>query len=496
MSTLTGKTIGKYSLTERLGRGGMAEVYKAHHPKLGRTVAVKILHGYLAEGEDFLKRFEREARAVAALRHPHIVQIHDFDVDRETYYMVMEYFEGGTLQDRMAELARSGKYMPLSQVMEILKEIAGALDYAHKKGIIHRDIKPSNILLNDQGEAFLADFGIARMVSTTQFTTTGALIGTPTYMSPEQSKGDDLTVVSDIYSLGVILFELLTGRAPFVADTPLALIQKHISEPLPRITMLRPGLPAGVEAVVEKALAKEPAMRYQSAGELAQALAQALKTEDIANLDQEAAEKKKLAAQPTEKMDEAELPERKPLPTVVIGDATRAQIMGEAVAAQVPQPVTMEQPPEKKEIPFTPKKKTKSEKAAAPGWMKQLKSRPILFVLIGVVLVGILILVISSLSGGVSCATVEDCVVIANPLRDQGDLEGYLKYIDAALDRVPADRHPAYAGLWCDRGDVEKQLGQMDEAIRSFTNCMDWTQGDPALQMVRDRALMGLEGLR
>jgi hypothetical protein len=240
-------------------------------------------------------------------------------------------------------------------------------------------------------------------------------------------------------------------------------------------------------------------MRYQSAGELAQALAQALTAEDIAKLDQEAAEKKKrLATQPTEKMDEAALPERKSLPTVAMGEATRAQITGEPVAAQVPQPepVMMDQPPEKTGIPVTPRKKIKSEKAAAPGWMNRLKSRPVLFIVIGVVLVGVLILVISSLSGGVSCSTVEDCVAQANPLRDQGDLTGYLAYIAAAIDRVPADRHPAYAGLWCDRGDVERQLRQVDEAIRSFTSCMDWTQGDPALQPMRDRAAMALEELR
>ena len=502
MSTLTGKTIGKYTLTERLGRGAMAEVYKAYHPKLGRTVAVKIMHGYLAEGEDFLKRFEREARALAALRHPHIVQIHDFDVEQDNYYLVIEYFDGGTLQDRMAELARIGKFMPLGQVLEILKQIGEALDYAHQKGIIHRDIKPSNILLNTSGEAFLGDFGIARMVSSTQFTSTGSLIGTPTYMSPEQCKGLEITAASDIYSLGVILYELLTGRAPFLADTPLALIQKHVSEPLPLPGVLRPGLPPSVEAVVRKALAKDPVERYQSAGELAQALKQALPEDVVARLDQvEVGKTTSTMDQPTELMEAGDLPGRTQQPTMAIGDETRAEIAGipPAIQAARLEPSGFKKTAEQEGKPTPPtqeQKPERHEKPAAAEGKKRSMSRLILFGVIGVVLVGILVLVITNLPGGVSCSSVEDCFLRANPLRDQGDLEGYLEYIGAAIDQVPADQHPRYAGLWCDRGDVERQLGQLDEAIRSYTSCIDWTQGDPDLQPLRDRAGMALDGLR
>jgi serine/threonine-protein kinase len=269
---LIGKTLGKYKLTELLGRGGMAEVYKARHPQLERHVTIKVLHSYLAEGEDFLMRFKREARAVAALRHAHIVQIHDFDVQDETYYMVMEYIDEGTLQARMASLAEAGAYTPVEQVLSILRQVAEALDYAHRQGIIHREIKPSNILLASSGEAYLT-----RILSTTQFTATGALIGTPTYMSPEQALGEELTDASDIYSLGVILFELLTGKAPFASDTmPLAVIHKHINEPPPWPRSLRPELAGEVEAVILKALAKVPRGRYQSAREMIQALEGAL----------------------------------------------------------------------------------------------------------------------------------------------------------------------------------------------------------------------------
>jgi serine/threonine protein kinase len=509
MANLVGKTLGKYKLTERLGSGGMAEVYKAYHPKLERYVTIKILHGYLAEGEDFLARFEREARAVASLRHPHIVQIHDYDVEDDQYYMVMEFIDGGTLQSRMMELAKSGAYMPVSQVLPILGQVAEALDYAHKRGIIHRDIKPSNILLDSAGNAFLADFGIARMMSGTQFTATGSLIGTPTYMSPEQGRGDELTTVSDIYSLGVILYELLTGKAPFTSETtPLAIIHKHIHEPPPDPRSLRPGLPADVEQVVLKALAKESQDRYQNAREMVLALEGALSPELITQLDASGTQESiPRAAMPTVLMEAEEHPpaSKSQAPTELISEEMRSELANEPVRleAAMPEPVKRETESKKEEaaiktkgsrVAKAPRPKTQERIAAKPIW-ERLKSRPVLFIVIGVVLVGILILVISSLSGGASCSTLEDCLARANPLRDQGDLAGYLKYIDAALARVPADQHPPHAGLWCDRGDAEKQLGQISQAMISFKYCMDWTQDDPALQPIRDRATTGLAGL-
>jgi serine/threonine protein kinase len=286
MANLVGKTIGKYKITDFLGKGGMAEVYKAYHPKLERYVTIKILHSFLAEGEDFRGRFDREAKAIASLRHPHIVQIYDFDIEDDHYYMVMEFIGGGTLQSLMWELSKSSRYMPVSQVLSIIRQIAEALDYAHNKGIIHRDIKPSNILLDSNGDAYLADFGIARMMSGTQLTATGTLIGTPTYMSPEQGIGADLTAISDIYSLGVILFELLTGKAPFTSETtPLAIIHKHIYEPPPNPRVIRPDLTEAVAQVVLKVLAKDPKDRYQSGRELVQALETALSQEMVERLN-------------------------------------------------------------------------------------------------------------------------------------------------------------------------------------------------------------------
>jgi len=485
MTTLTGQSIGKYKLLERLGRGGMAEVYKAHHPKLDRIVAVKILHGYLAEGDDFLGRFEREAQAVAILRHPHIVQIHDFDVDNGTYYMVMEYIDNGTLQDQMDEFKRAGKYLPLGEVLQILKQVAEALDYAHKKGIIHRDIKPSNILLGSSGDAFLADFGIARIVSSTQFTSTGALIGTPTYMSPEQSKGLELTSVSDVYSLGIIVYELLTGQAPFAADTPLALIQKHVSDPLPSLCSIRPALPSAVEAVISKTLEKEPGMRYQSAGKLAHALAEVLTPDLIAELDQGVTKKtkKELAPQPTEKMSEASLPGRQRLPTVTMSDEERA-----GIGIKPPAAPSAESVPEEPPIPVAEKKPgtakggskrvAKSGRTPGSSWKERLRSKPLLFGIIGLVIVVVLIIVFTSLPKNTECQSVQACISLAEELNRQGNPEGAIAAYGRAGEMVPLQEHQQNAGIWCMRADLLELIGRHDEAMMNREMCTVWQRGE------------------
>ncbi len=272
MVSLAGKTLGKYRLIEQLGRGGFASVYKAYQARLDRYVAIKVLHPHLVEGEDFLARFEREAKAVAGLRHPNIVIVHDFDVQENNYFMVMEYIEGQSLKQRLEDLNRQGRHLSLADVNRIMADITNALDYAHQQGMLHRDIKPSNVLLNNASQAFLTDFGIARILSQTQFTATGALVGTPAYMSPEQGQGLKVSPASDVYSLGIMLYEFLTGHVPYDADTPLAIIFKHIRDPLPAVHSIRPDLPAGLEKVVYKALAKDPEDRFQSPAEMMQAL--------------------------------------------------------------------------------------------------------------------------------------------------------------------------------------------------------------------------------
>lgn len=272
-----GETLGRYRIVEHLGHGGMAEVYKAYHPGLERFVAVKVLHPFLAQEEGFLTRFRREAKAVAALRHPNIVQVLDFDHDqtRDLYYMVMEFIDGPSLKARLQELAEEGQQMPLDEAVRIISAVAEALSYAHRRGMVHRDVKPANVVFNSEGQAILTDFGIAKMVDVAGLTASGSMIGTPAYMAPEQGMGQAGDERSDIYSLGVMFYQLTTGTLPFEADTPMGIVLKHIGEPLPSPRLLRPDLPEALEQVILRAMAKDPAQRYQTAAEFVADLQQA-----------------------------------------------------------------------------------------------------------------------------------------------------------------------------------------------------------------------------
>lgn len=274
MPDMTGRTLGKYRLVERLGRGGMAEVYRAFQPNLEREVAIKVMHSYLAEDDNFIGRFKREAKAVANLRHAHIIQVYDFDIEDELYYMVMEFIEGETLKARLQRLNEAGRRMSLDEVGRVFRPLCDALDYAHEQGRIHRDLKPANVMF-DGDRVVLTDFGLATIVGGTRYTLSGTVIGTPMYMSPEQGRGKAGDVRSEIYSLGVILYETVTGRVPYDADTPLGVIMKHVNEPLPLPSQVAE-VPAAVERVILKAMAKEPEDRYPSAGALADALEAAI----------------------------------------------------------------------------------------------------------------------------------------------------------------------------------------------------------------------------
>jgi len=271
MPDLIGQTLGGYRILEQIGRGGMATVYKAFQPSLDRNVAIKVLPPYFAEQDDtFLKRFRLEARAVAALRHPNILVVHDYGEQDGTTFIVMEYVEAGTLTDRL------GRPMPLPEIEVLLRQVAASLAYAHEKGVIHRDVKPSNILLPKPEWPLLTDFGLAKIVGGTHLTQTGAIAGTPAYMSPEQGRGDTLDHRTDIYSLGIVLYEMATGVVPFKAETPMAVIVKHIIEPLLLPRAVNPELPEAVERVILKALAKDPQDRFSNANEMADAFTSAL----------------------------------------------------------------------------------------------------------------------------------------------------------------------------------------------------------------------------
>ena len=275
--TLEGQTLGKYRVLEALGRGGMAQVYRGYHPQLDRYVAIKVLRTDLVEQKEFLERFRREAHAVSGLRHPNIVQVFDFDVQDDFYYMVMELLEGDTLRARLNEFRVKKERMPLDEIVRILVDILNGLEYAHSEGIIHRDIKPANIMLTRKNLAVLTDFGIAQIVGSSQMTASGALMGTINYMAPEQGLEGRCDARSDIYSLGIVLYEMLTGYTPFDADTPLAILMKHLNDPLPLPSKLDPSLPPSFEQIVLKALAKDPADRYQSAAEMLAAIQGMLK---------------------------------------------------------------------------------------------------------------------------------------------------------------------------------------------------------------------------
>jgi len=283
-SDLIGRTLGGYRVVSPIGQGGMAEVFKGYQPTLDRYVALKILSPRFAADTEFYERFQREASAVARLHHPNIVQVYDFGSVERLTYMVMEYIPGPTLKERVRLLRGRGETLSLAEVLTVTRQIASALDHAHANGLIHRDIKPANILLRanefdpanaQDAYAVLTDFGVVKMLEGVKFTATGMTMGTPDYMSPEQARGDDVGRASDIYALGVVVYEMLVGQLPFSADTPLAVLLKHMNDAPPKPHTLLPQLPLGVDLVLERALAKQPHERFATASDFAMALERA-----------------------------------------------------------------------------------------------------------------------------------------------------------------------------------------------------------------------------
>jgi branched-chain amino acid transport system substrate-binding protein len=297
MEDLTGRQFGHYQIVAPLGEGGMAAVYKAFQPSMERYVAIKVLPRHMSSSEEFVNRFRREARLLAQLQHPHILSVFDYGEADGYPYIVMPFVQSGTLSELLHK-----RQPTLLEVRRIMTQIGDALSYAHARGMIHRDIKPSNVLIDERGNCLLTDFGLARMAeASTKITTSGTVMGTPAYMSPEQGAGSNIDQRSDIYSLGIIFYEMVTGRVPYTAETPIAVVFKHIQDPLPSARKLNPSLTEAVELVLLKVLAKNPEDRYQTAEDLVQAIQRAIPERHLAD----------------ENLPEKSLPDVPDLPTVI-----------------------------------------------------------------------------------------------------------------------------------------------------------------------------------
>ncbi len=301
-----GQMLGAYRIIGQIGKGGMATVYKAYQASVDRYVAVKVLPSQLAESQEFATRFHQEARIIAKLEHPHILPVFDYGESDGVAYFVMRYLDAGTLKDKM----EAGRPLPFDEIDRIFTQLADALSYAHGHGIVHRDLKPANALIDSQGNVFLTDFGIAKLLESAspRLTQTDAIMGTPAYISPEQAQGKPVDQRSDIYSLGIILYEMVTGGVPFVADTPLAVLFKHISDPLPLPSLVKPDIPAPIEQVILKALAKEPQDRFATAAEFVASWKRALEESETVHRAPET------VSAPTSYATPSDQTQRKPAP--------------------------------------------------------------------------------------------------------------------------------------------------------------------------------------
>ena len=272
MAGLVGQNLGSYRILQQIGLGGMATVYKAYHAAMDRYVAVKVLPQHLARDPSFRARFQREARTIARLEHRYILPVYDVGEEEGIPYLVMRYTASGDLSDLIANQA-----LTIARAAWLISHVAEALAYAHRRGVIHRDVKPANVLLSHDGDVLLTDFGIAKIYEETlQLTGEGTMVGTPAYMAPEQLQGKTVDARTDLYALGVVLYQALTGECPFMAETPLALALMHIHNPLRPPRQLNPNIPEALERIVLRAMAKNPNDRFQTADELAEALRDAL----------------------------------------------------------------------------------------------------------------------------------------------------------------------------------------------------------------------------
>ncbi len=423
--------IGRYEIKQEIGRGGMATVFEAHDPLFERTVALKMLPREFMHEAEFRARFTREARTIATLEHPAIVPVYDFGEENGQPYLVMRLMTGGSLSDRLADGP-----IPIDEAAVILKRLGSALDRAHSMGIIHRDLKPSNVLFDSYGDAFLADFGIVHVSSSTNaLTASGSLVGTPTYMSPEQVYGDKkLDGRSDIYALGVILFQMLTGNTPYDADTPARMMMKHVMDPVPQILSVRPDLPPACNEIINKAMAKERDQRFSTATDLSSALTAAT----LHNLERP--DVKKLEVELSEMQSELleEIPPKPPVTPV----RTTAVPLETVTTTPVPPPPPVGSGPVSFPTPISP---TVTGAGAVPKWV---------FALIGLIVIACLAgiaLLASAISRGDLALFGGDPTAVVQPGDDDDDDESVDVAVTAAalaaLETEEAEAVPTAAEL-------------------------------------------------
>jgi serine/threonine protein kinase len=276
MSDLEGRMLGQYKVEKLIGKGGMATVYLGRQPSVGRTVAIKVLPTHFMHEETFIKRFQREVRAIAQMQHPHILPVHDYGEEGGIPYIVMAYIDGS-----LAQRIQEEGPLPLGETVRLLEQIADGLDYAHDQGVVHRDFKPSNILIDKRGNAYLADFGIAKVSQETAQLTGSGIVGTPSYMAPEMFQSGLVTPAIDIYALGVTLYQMLSGEVPYSGSTPVQLMYAHLNQPIPDIRESREDASDAIQGVIERAMAKDPDERFRRAEDVAKALREAVELGEV-----------------------------------------------------------------------------------------------------------------------------------------------------------------------------------------------------------------------